>query len=171
MMERKRKYVPRKYRNAEKIEQEMIARLQTGETLSSICRDAHMPDTSTVDHWVKNKPGFADAYARARQIGFDAIADSVLTIADTPMTGEETEEDAEGNVLKIKKAEMLGHRKLQVWTRLQLLARWCPERYGDRNKIEMSGSLNVSAMSDDDLRAELAAITQSIRHAAAKSET
>jgi hypothetical protein len=32
---------------------------------------------------------------------------------------------------------MLGHRKLQIETRLKLLAKWDPKRYGD--KLSLSG--------------------------------
>ena len=34
---------------------------------------------------------------------------------------------------------MLGHRKLQVETRLKLLAKWDPKRYGDLMRQEISG--------------------------------
>jgi hypothetical protein len=70
-------------------------------------------------------------------MGFDAIAEEALLIADSPMMGEEIEED--GERVKVRRADMLGHRKLQVWARLQLLAKWCPEKYGDRTAMELTG--------------------------------
>jgi hypothetical protein len=33
--------------------------------------------------------------------------------------------------------DMLGHRKLQIETRLKLLAKWNPKKYGDR--VQLSG--------------------------------
>jgi len=45
----------------------------------------------------------------------------------------------------VKKVEMLGHRKLQIETRLKLLAKWDPKRYGDLQKVEHSGSVDVAA--------------------------
>jgi hypothetical protein len=35
----------------------------------------------------------------------------------------------------IKKVDMLGHRKLQVETRLKLLAKFNPKKYGDALKL------------------------------------
>jgi hypothetical protein len=34
---------------------------------------------------------------------------------------------------------MLGHRRLQVETRLKLLAKWDPKRHGERIATEISG--------------------------------
>jgi hypothetical protein len=41
------------------------------------------------------------------------------------------------------------------------LAKWFPQKYGDKQAIEMSGSLDVQSMSEDDIRAELAALAAS----------
>lgn len=115
---------------------EICSRLEQGETLTSICRDDHMPAVRTVSDWKREHKAFAAAFARARELGFDAIAEEALQIANTPVIGEETEDD--GEKLKTKRADMLGHRKLQVWTRLQLLAKWCPARYGERKSVDLN---------------------------------
>jgi len=38
---------------------------------------------------------------------------------------------------------MIEHRKLRIDTRLKLLAKWNPKKYGDKQAIEHSGEINV----------------------------
>ena len=57
-----------------------------------------------------------------------------MRIADTPVVGEETTEKANGDT-ETRKGDMLGHRKLQIETRLKLLAKWDPKRYGERTTL------------------------------------
>lgn len=63
-------------------------------------------------------------------MGFDAIAEEALIIADTPHWG--MTETTAPNGQTVTKQDMLGHRKLQIETRLKLLAKWDPKRYGER---------------------------------------
>jgi hypothetical protein len=118
---------------------EICARLAEGEPLRVICRDPHMPAWRTVYDWIEADPDLAARIARARKLGFDAIAEEALEIADTPEIGEETEDDGGGKV-KVRRGDMLGHRKLQVETRLKLLAKWCPAKYGERTAMELTGA-------------------------------
>lgn len=113
---------------------EICRRIGEGETLQSICRQEGMPAVRTVNDWTVEFPSFGAEFARARVRGFDAIAAETMRIADTPLVGEETTEKANGDV-EIRKADMLGHRKLQIETRLKLLAKWDPKRYGERTTI------------------------------------
>jgi hypothetical protein len=131
-----RKKMGRKSKYSEAIAQEICDRIAEGETLSSICKDKHMPDTSTVWRWRKENNEFSQCFARAREIGFDAIADEALRIADTPEIGEVVEYDEAGKVVKRRTEDMLQHRKLQCWMRLQLLSKWDPKRYGDRTAVD-----------------------------------
>jgi len=95
-----------------------------------------MPERTTVYLWMKKYPDFAQRVARAREAGYDAIAEEALRIADTPVVGEETTDD--GEKVTVKKADAIQHRKLQVWTRLELLKKWDPKRYGDRSQVDMT---------------------------------
>jgi hypothetical protein len=84
--------------------------------------------------WMMKDPELSTAIARARDIGYDAMAEECLHIADTPMLGEEVTETEgdDGIKVSVKKVDMLGHRKLQIETRLKLLAKFNPKRYGDK---------------------------------------
>ena len=91
---------------------EIVARLSKGEPLTVICRDLNVTDR-TVRNWADADAAFASDIARAREKGFDQIALDALKIAD----------DKEGEHQR---------DRLRVDTRLKLLAKWDPKRYGDR---------------------------------------
>ncbi|AZY53034.1 terminase [Bordetella avium] len=122
----------------EAIATEICDRIADGEPLRQICRDQHMPAWRTVYHWIEARSEFAERMERARRVGFDAIAEEALEIANTPQIGEETEQ--EGSKFRVKRGDMLGHRKLQVETRLKLLAKWHPTKYGDKTSMELTGA-------------------------------
>mgnify|MGYP007031431481 FL=1 len=124
---------------------EICARLAEGEPLAAICRDPHMPDASTVRGWALADEQVSNAIAQARAHGFDAIADECLEIANTPVVGEEVTTKPDGTQ-EVKRGDMLGHRKLQIETRLKLLAKWDPKRYGERQAIEHSVNEDTAAI-------------------------
>jgi hypothetical protein len=120
---------------------EICRRLATGESLESICKDERLPPAPTVRGWVVGDVhGFAAGYARAREIGLDAMADELLAISNTPQEGIEIEEGPDG--VKTKRGDMLGHRKLQIDARKWYLSKIAPKKYGDR--LEVKAEVNVS---------------------------
>lgn len=140
-----------------KLANEIIERISNGEPLKAICRDEHMPTWSVVYRWIRENPDFATGMNIARDMGADAIAEEALSIADTPVLGEETEDD--GEKVKVKRGDMLGHRKLQVETRLKLLAKWHPKKYGDKTAMELTGAGGGPvAITDTERAAKIAAI-------------
>ncbi len=128
----------------EEIAGRICERLSEGESLREICRDEAMPHFNTVYEWCDTKSG---AYrvgldvriAQARARGFDAIAAECLRIADDAtndyMERRRSEEDAPTTAFD---AEHVQRSKLRIETRLKLLAKWDPKRYGD--KLELAGS-------------------------------
>lgn len=117
--------------------------LSDGIPLREICRMEGMPAWRTVYDWMykddalgEEGAGLSAAIARAREIGYDAMAEECLIIADTPKigfkktfnSGSEEDEDS----MTVVEEDMLGHRKLQIETRLKLLAKFNPKKYGDR---------------------------------------
>lgn len=135
------------------IADEICARLAEGEPLRQICRDEHMPAWRTVYDWRTKNPDFDAAIARAREVGFDAIAEEALRIADTPIVVEEVTEGGKYG-LTVKRSDAVDHRKLQIWTRLQLLAKWSPDKYGERIQQDIKGNLALNVVTgvtgDDD---------------------
>lgn len=90
--------------------------------------------------WGGQEQDFKGHFARAKEMGFDAIADEAMDIADDfeLVTVEETTEGEKGFYRKIKCLDTTEQRKLKIWTRLQLLAKWS-NRYSDKQKVELTG--------------------------------
>lgn len=112
----------------EKDAAEIVARLSKGEPLTHICADDWMPCDDTVRNWAAANPEFARDIARAREAGFDRIALDALAIADE--TEHDTKKGADGQ--DICNSEWISRSRLRVETRLKLLAKWDPKRYGDK---------------------------------------
>ncbi len=117
------------------LENEILRRISRGETLVSICRDDHIPDRSVISTWGKDDPLFAAKMKEARDMGFDALAEGILDIADD--TSKDRYTDKLGN--RVVDAEVVQRSKLRVWARLELLKRWSPERYGDKMNMNLGG--------------------------------
>lgn len=110
---------------------EICERLSKGEPLAVICRDDHMPGYRTVFDWVDARPELSAAIARAREIGFDHIAADCLSIADDTSGDVRTVGDEESPI-EVANTEFIQRSKLRIETRLKLLAKWDPKRYGDK---------------------------------------
>lgn len=123
--------------------------LSDGKTLRSFCRQPNAPAYVIVYERIRKDEQLAARIARARSAGYDAIADECVDIANTPVEGVRREESENG--VKEVREDMLGHRKLQIDTRLKLLAKWDPKRYGDKQEIKHSGGLAVVKASEADL--------------------
>lgn len=122
-----------------KVAAAICERLSKGEPLAHICRDPGMPAVRTVSDWKAEHESFAANFARARDDGFDAIAAECLAIANTPVEGRRTVVKPDGTETTTE--DMLGHRKLQIETRLKLLAKWDPRRYGEKIELEHLGQI------------------------------
>jgi hypothetical protein len=112
--------------------EEICDRLASGEPLASICRDAHMPDEKAVRKWVQTRAEtFGPMYTRARDIGYDSIAERILEI------GEDRAEcigpDGYIDNGEIQRLRMLSDNRR--W----LLAKLRPKQYGDKVTAELVG--------------------------------
>jgi hypothetical protein len=105
----------------------ILERLAGGEPLAAICRDIG-PHRSVVYDWADAHPDFGEALKRARLDGEEAILADCLTIADDGRRDYVTDEDGR----EVVDHDHIQRSKLRVWTRLQLLAKWNPTKWGDR---------------------------------------
>ena len=130
--------------------------LSEGIPLRQICRENDgFPAWRTVYDWMGRDEALSASIARARDIGYDNIAEQCLHIADTPEWGEETTEtvDDKGKIIISKRRiDLLGHRKLQVETRLKLLAKFHPTKYGDKTIV--AGDPNGAPITTEDKSAD-----------------
>lgn len=88
------------------------------ETLADLCRAESIGRTTFYD-WLKNEPELSERFVRARESGFDNLADDTIRIADEP---SKTKLDA-------------ADKRIRIDTRLKLLSKWDPKRYGERTTI------------------------------------
>jgi len=119
---------PTKY-NKEMMD-EILFRMSEGTPLRAICREEGKPSWRTIYDWLEKDAELSTRFARARELGGDAIFEETLEIADSPNFGIKEVIGKDGSV--ITREDMLGHRKLQVETRFKLLSKWNPKKYGDR---------------------------------------
>jgi hypothetical protein len=121
---------------------EIHAWIESGKTLRAYCRQEGKPSYGTVYDWLEEdaKKGGEESsrFAHARDLGEEQIAQEMLEIADTTEVGEIVTEKSDGTV-EVKRADMIEHRKLRIYTRQQLLKIWNPKKYGDRVQQEISG--------------------------------
>lgn len=128
--------MPMTYSDSEReaIQAVIVDELAVGVPLAEICRREGFPDRVTIYRWRDEDATFAQHIARAREAGFDAIAEQCLEIADdtsfdTKIVGDDERE--------VANSEFIQRSKLRVETRLKLLSKWDPKRYGE--KVQHTG--------------------------------
>ena len=92
-----------------------------------------MPTRRAVYGWLERDDSLSAQFTRAREEGCDALAEEALVISNTPHLGQRQVMSDDGSTTTIE--DMLGHRKLQIETRLKLLACWNPSKYGSRTTL------------------------------------
>ena len=121
--------------------------LSEGVPLRQICRENEgFPAWRTVYDWMGRDKELSASIARARDIGYDAIAEECLAIADTIELGQKQVMTDEGSATTVE--DMLGHRKLRIETRLKLLAKFHPTKYGD--KLGLHGVEGAAPIATED---------------------
>ena len=127
---------------SEAVADEICRRLADGESLNAICKTEGMPAESTVRSWaLDNYCGFSAKYTRAREIGYDKLAEELLASSDTPQMGQVVTVKPDGTE-EVKLADMIEHRRLRVDSRKWMLAKMLPKKYGD--KLELGGQVGMS---------------------------
>lgn len=112
--------------------------------LDFICdADEALPCARTVARWLADQSAFCQNYLLAKGRQADLIFDQSLEIADTPLIGIEKITKPDG-AIETREGDMLGHRKLQVDTRLRMAGKLAPKKYGDKVDIAHSGDLTVT---------------------------
>lgn len=109
---------------------EICTRIESGETLTRICEDKHMPSRVAVNDWVRHIPAFANGYARARLNQASALADNALDILDCTETAN--------NLTEIRSAEIRARMRFEL---AKVLDR---STYGNQQKITADVNMQYS---------------------------
>ncbi len=111
---------------------EICRRIAEGEPLTKICRDPKMPAYRTVLGWRVTNDEFAQLYARAREDAADTLADRICELAE-----------------RVEKGELEAHAGRTAIDALKwVAAKLKPKVYGDRQQLELGGSLTVESPKD-----------------------
>jgi hypothetical protein len=107
---------------------ELVNWLSEGKPLRAWCREPGNPSHMAIYDWIVWDENFALRIAQAREDGYDVHADECIRLADT------------------KPADQVevGWRRLQIDTRLKLLAKWNPKKYGDRVGVDHAGGVTLN---------------------------
>jgi hypothetical protein len=95
-----------------------------------------MPAHPTVLSWVDENKEFSDQYARARELGYQGLADELLDIADDGRNDKFRDDDGHVTV----DHDVIARSRLRVDTRKWLLSKMLPKVYGDRQTHEHTGA-------------------------------
>lgn len=121
-----------KAKKSEKIVDEIVRRVSEGEALRQICRDLDI-HWNTVYLWMDSDKDFSVRIARARELGEQAISEECLAIADDGQNDWMEKIGSDGQSLGWQlNGEHVQRSKLRIETRLKLLAKWNPKKWGDK---------------------------------------
>lgn len=104
---------------------------------------AHGADTKGFYRLITGDEDAGKRYARAKELGLDALADETLALADDSRVGVKTITKANGDVETVT-GDMIERSRLQVDTRKWLLAKLAPKKYGERQTLEHEVSDNFA---------------------------
>ena len=122
------KYTPAKAK-------EILRRLASGETLTSICRDMQIPP-STVYQWTVDRNDFAVDFARARDFGDQVLEDEAVDISEEASETIDSYSEKHGASSTVKKGDAVAHRRLRAEIRLKVVAR----RKGAKIQLDTNGA-------------------------------
>ena len=140
----------------------ILAEVATGRPVTSVlAEDQGMPSKSEFWRWHLDDENLRGNLADARANGIEALMEDARQIAATPMIGEEItiERDPEhqadlddgaevirddgnpyeGMIVKVKKGDMLGHRKLLIETIHKQAQMLKPKTYGPKLDLTSGG--------------------------------
>ena len=124
-----------------KIVEEVLFWISSGNTLRSYCRQKGKPAFTTIYNWL-NKDSeesrlFSERFVRAREVGSDMIADSIMEIMN------EEPEMIGGDNPRIDPG-WVALQKAKSDVALKLLSKWFPSRYGDKVGVSAEGNINLT---------------------------
>jgi hypothetical protein len=106
--------------------------LAEGKSLRKICAQEGYPHESTVRMWVRDDyEGFSTQYARAREIGYELLADEILEISDDSSGDVRITEDGR----EILDSERVARSRLRVDSRKWMLSKMLPKIYGEKLEL------------------------------------
>lgn len=128
---------------AEDLIEELLERTSKGEQLTKLCSDKRMPNRNTVYEWIEADPEFGRRFRAARARGVHALAEECVTIADEPVSKDDS--------------VAVANKRVRIDTRLRLAGKWLASEYGEKVDVNYNGQVthrhDLSGYSTDELDA------------------
>lgn len=112
-----------------RVGEEFCKRIALGRSLRSVCDDPDMPSADTVLKWNRTRAEFAERYAQAREDRGLNYGDKIGDLVDKVLSGEYPPDVARVAIDALK------------WT----AARLAPKVYGDKQQVEVTADIGVTA--------------------------
>lgn len=120
------------------ISHKICEQLSEGIPLREICRQEGYPSYRAIYRWMVQDEDLSSHIARAREVGYDNMAEECLDIADNAsndwMDREIKNSKGQTDVERVVDTEHIQRSKLRIETRLKLLAKWS-NKYSDKTLI------------------------------------
>lgn len=136
---------------SEELAERICEKIADGVSLKDICEEDWAPSRTAVFRWLNVHPEFANSYASAREAQAELLAEEIKAISDDGRRDYKT--DADGN--EVPDHDHIARSKLRVDTRKWIASKLKPKVYGDRQQLDINGTLTISEASEEDLLAEL----------------
>ena len=141
---------------ADTLEANMLADyVSDGTTMVDACKTLGVPLRTA--YWrMERSERFREMMEAARAAGYDILANECLAIADDGSGDYVETTDRFGNPKMAVDKEHIQRSKLRIETRVKLLAKWHPHKYGEKIQIEQKSATVAIPVSDDPVAAQQA---------------
>jgi hypothetical protein len=140
---------PLEYEHA--MAERILEGVSEGIPLVRICALEGMPTRATFLNWVnKDRDGLFDRYDACRKRGLEAWADEIIEISDNANLDVIVTSDG----VKMN-GEVVARSKLRAENRKWLLSKLDPGRYGERLELNVSGHIQLTRITDEQLNASI----------------
>lgn len=124
------------------VAERLCEQLMMGKSLTSICKQPGMPSYVSVMKWIDQpdeirRPGFAERVVKARQMGWDYIADEILDISDDSSKDKKFVM-VRGKRTEVPNTEQIARDRLRVDTRKWILSKRNPAIFGEKQQIDVN---------------------------------
>lgn len=129
--------------------------MSSGEVLAQILRDEGMPSRATLINWLREDPEAERQYLTARERLMEIWADDIIEIAEDGRNDWVERESARGKTFIALDREAVARSRLRIDARQWLLSKLRPEIYGDSQRIDLRGRIELS---EQEVEAEIVAL-------------
>lgn len=142
---------------ADQIAAEICERISSGELLTVICRDDHLPPIRKCQQWLKEYPEFQALFDMYIQDQLFVFSEQVLEIADA-MKDDFKTVIKNGKEKRVADPDMVARAKLRIEVRFRHLKAGKPELWGDVSTLitKSDDRLDAANLTTDELERRLA---------------